>query len=132
MPKEIVGRGWAFPLGIGVQGGLVLTHERNEINQAIHIILTTSIGERVMRPTFGSHLPELMFEPITMQTLNLATQYVEEALGMWEPRIVVTGVTAVADEARNGRILIDIEYEVKRTNDKRSLVFPFYTIPERE
>ena len=132
MPKAIVGRGWSFPPGIGVQGGLALTHEHSEITQAIIIILTTSIGERVMRPTFGSNLPDLMFEPITTHTLNLAGRYVEEALGMWEPRIEVTEVTAVVDEARHGRILIDIEYNVKNTNDKRSLVFPFYTIPEHE
>jgi uncharacterized protein len=132
MPREIVGRGWAFPPTIGVQGGLALTHEQSEITQAIIIILTTSIGERVMRPTFGSLLPELMFEPVTGQTLSLAVRYVEEALGMWEPRIEVTEVTAVVDEARHGRILIDIQYNIKHTNDKRSLVFPFYTIPEHE
>lgn len=132
MPKEIVGRGWSFPPGIGVQGGLSLTHEHSELTQAILIILTTSIGERVMRPTFGSYLPDLMFEPITTHTLSLAVQYVEEALGMWEPRIEVTEVTAVVDEARHGRILIDIQYNIKSTNDSRSLVFPFYTIPEHE
>lgn len=132
MPREIVGRGWSFPPGIGAQGGLSLTHEHSELTQAILIILTTSIGERVMRPTFGSQLPDLMFEPITTHTLNLAEQYVEQALGMWEPRIEVTEVTAVVDEARNGRILIDIQYNIKNSNDSRSLVYPFYTIPEHE
>ena len=35
---------------------------------------------------------------------------------------------SLADEA--ARLLIDIIYEVKATNDRRSLVYPFYLIPE--
>ena len=28
------------------------------------------------------------------------------------------------------RLLIDIQYEIKTTHDRRSLVYPFYLIPE--
>lgn len=130
MSQEIIGRGWGFPLGIDAQGGLSLTSQRSELDQAIMIILTTAVGERVMRPTFGSRLHELVFAPVNQQTLALAAQYVEEALAMWEPRIVVTQVNAEPDRERDGRILIHLEYEVKATNDLRSLVYPFYLIPE--
>ena len=33
------------------------------------------------------------------------------------------------DGADMGLVYIDIEYQVKMTNDRRNLVFPFYTIP---
>lgn len=130
MPEEIVGRGWAFPIGIGAQGGMALASARSEIDQSIHIILSTAIGERVMRPTFGSRLHELVFAPCSEQTMALASQYAEEALAMWEPRLEITEITTVADAARNGRILINIQYEIKATSDRRSLVYPFYIIPE--
>jgi len=68
MPQEIIGRGWAFPPRIGPQGGIALTHERNEIDQAIHIILSTSPGERVMRPTFGCRLHDIVFDPNNSHT----------------------------------------------------------------
>jgi phage baseplate assembly protein W len=130
MAKEIVGQGWAFPPKIGPQGGLALTNERNEVDQAIHIILSTFPGQRVMRPTFGCRLHELIFAPNNSHTTAQARRYVEEALGMWEPRINVTRVDVRPDPQDTSRLLIEIEYEVKAIHDRRSLVYPFYLIPE--
>jgi phage baseplate assembly protein W len=130
MPEEIVGRGWAFPPQVGSQGGILLTHERNEINQAIHIILSTSPGERVMRPTFGCRLHDLVFAPNNSHTAARAKRYVEEALGMWEPRINVLQVDVGQDDDNPSRLVVEIRYEIKATHDQRSLVYPFYLIPE--
>ena len=76
MTSHIVGRGWAFPPQIGAQGGVALTHERNEIEQSIQIILATSPGERVMRPTFGCRLQDLLFAPNNSYTAAQARRYV--------------------------------------------------------
>lgn len=130
MSKEIIGSGFQFPLGVNAQGGFALTDERAEVEQAIGLVLMTSPGERVMRPTFGCRLQELLFQPNNNQTAAMAARYVEDALGMWEPRIIVQNVTAVPDHESDGRLNIHIEYELKATNDRRSLVHPFYVIPE--
>jgi phage baseplate assembly protein W len=130
--ETIVGRGWAFPLGVNSRGVIALTNEQSEIEQAIVIILSTPIGARVMRPRFGSQLHELVFAPNTMQTMAQARRYVEEALGMWEPRIKLTDVSVLPDpqDEDGARLLIQIQYEIKATHDPRSLVHPFYLIPE--
>lgn len=130
MTQDLIGRGWAFPPQIGPQG-FALTTERNELEQAIQIILATAPGERVMRPLFGCRLHELIFAPSNNQTAVQARRFVEEALGMWEPRINVrkVEVTPAVDDQDQGILRIEIEYQVKTTNDKRSLVFPFYLIP---
>ena len=130
MPTEIVGRGWAFPPRIGAQGGIALTQERSELEQAIHIILTTSPGERVMRPTFGCRLQDIVFDPNNSHTAARARRYVEEALGMWEPRINVMRVDVHPDTDEANCLIIEIHYEIKATHDQRSLVYPFYLIPE--
>ena len=130
MTNAIVGRGLTFPLGIGSQGGFGLTSTRSELDQAIEIILSTRPGERVMRPTFGSQLRDLTFEPNNSQTAARATRYVEEALAMWEPRIRVMDVAAAPSPNRHNCLMIDIRYEIKATNDRRSLVYPFYIIPD--
>lgn len=130
MASEIIGNGWAFPPQIGAQGRFALTSERNEINQAIQIILTTSPGQRVMRNQFGCRLQELVFAPNNNHTAVQAKRFVEEALGMWEPRISVLEVKVQPDQAQTNCLLIDIQYRVKSTHDRRSLVFPFYLIPE--
>ncbi len=127
---EIIGRGWAFPPKIGPQGGLLLTSDRNEIEQAIQVILTTHPGQRVMRPTFGCRLNELLFAPNNSYTAAQARRYVEESLGMWEPRIIVLNVEAYPDPDVRNRLMIEIKYEIKATHDRRSLVHPYYLIPD--
>jgi hypothetical protein len=129
MSKEIVGSGWSFPPRIDPQGGLALTHDRNELVQSIYIILTTSPGQRVMRPTFGCRLHELVFAPNNTHTAAQARRFVEEAIGMWEPRVNVLQVDVYPDLKENNRLLIEIQYEVKANHDRRSLVYPFYLIP---
>jgi uncharacterized protein len=42
----------------------------------------------------------------------------------------VTRINAHPDLKENHRLIIEIEYEVKTTHDRRSLVHPFYLIPE--
>lgn len=130
MSQDIVGRGWAFPPRVDPQGGLALTNERNELIQSILVILSTSTGQRVMRPTFGCRLHELVFAPNNSHTAAQARRFVEEALGMWEPRINVLQVDVHPDSDEENRLMIEIDYEVKATHDRRSLVHPFYLIPE--
>jgi uncharacterized protein len=126
---DILGSGWAFPPGVDARGRIALARQERDVEEAIHMILLTPKGQRVMRPEFGCRIHELIFAPSNATTIGLATYYVEEALGMWEPRIRVERVTARPDPDNTGRLLIDIRYEVKATHDSRSLVFPFYRIP---
>ena len=130
MAQDIVGSGWVFPPKIDAQGGLALTNEISELEQSIIIILTTSPGQRVMRSTFGCRLHELVFAPNNSQTAARARRFVEDALRMWEPRITVAEVIARPDPDRAEALMITIHYEVKATHDRRSLVHPFYLIPE--
>jgi phage baseplate assembly protein W len=131
MKNPIIGRGWGFPPQINQQGGIALTDEETDIQQAIRIILSTSPGERVMRPTFGSRLHELVFAPINQETVLLAQRYVEQAVKMWEPRVELTTIEVTWDrQATDGLLLITLDYVVRTTHDRRTLVYPFYLIPE--
>lgn len=133
MNQDIVGRGWSFPISLSGSRGLQLTHYGNEIEQAIQIILGTIPGERVMRPEFGSRLHELVFEPLNQQTIDRARQFVRMALERWEPRIELKDVKIDATPGnfgeKEGCLLINVEYEIKKTFDQRSLVYPFYLLP---
>ena len=126
----LVGRGWGFQVGVDATGGLRLSSGATEIEESIAIIIGTSPGERVMRPGFGCRIHELVFAPNNVETLGLARRHVEEALGMWEPRIEVENVEVTVDEndADNGRLNIELTYTVRATKDSRSLVYPFYLI----
>src|SRR5262245_42578819 len=126
---DFLGVGWAFPPHINARGGLSLARHERDIEEAIHMILLTVPGERVMRPEFGCRVHELIFESNDTSTEGLAAHYVEEALAMWEPRIRMVDVAARVDPDDASRLLIDIRYEIRATHDRRSLVFPFYRIP---
>ena len=129
--KDILGTGWSFPLRIDVRGGMALSQHENDIEESIRIILGTAKGERRMRPNFGCDIHTLVFAPNNASTWGLAAHYVEEALGWWEPRIEVIEIDPHPDPEDSSRLLIDIKYMVKATNDARNLVYPFFLIPGR-
>lgn len=132
LPQEdYIGAGFGFPLQVNVQGGIQLSTGTPNIEESIVIILRTDLGERVYRPNFGSRLSELVFEPMNVQTLMLIRLYVEQALEMWEPRIILKEVRADPDPIR-GRVDIEIVYQPKNSLDTRSLVYPFYLALEEK
>jgi phage baseplate assembly protein W len=126
---DFLGVGWAFPVSIDTRGRLALARGERDIEQAIRMILMTPLGQRIMRPEFGCRIHELAFEPNDGSTAGLAAHYVEQALSFWEPRIRVLEVRTSRSDDDPAVMLIDVRYEIKATNDRRSLVYPFYTIP---
>jgi uncharacterized protein len=127
--KDFLGTGWAFPVGVDARGRIALVRRERDVEEAMMMILLTPVGQRVMRPDFGCRVHELVFASNDASTEGLAIYYVEEALTRWEPRITLREVTADADPSNPERLLIRIEYEIKASYDRRTLVFPFYRIP---
>jgi phage baseplate assembly protein W len=109
---DIIGRGWAFPPHLDERGQMALVGGATDIEQAIRIILSTSPGQRVMRPEFGCRLQELVFAPNNNQTAGLAERCVREALGRWEPRIDIQQIIVAPDEKDRSRLLITVHYRI--------------------
>jgi phage baseplate assembly protein W len=132
MTNPLIGKGWSFPVGVDGRGGIALAADATDIDQAIITILSTGVGQRVMRPDFGCKIHDLAFAPINAQTLGLVQRYVEEAIGWWEPRVDVVDIEVTTDSSMRavGKLIINIRYRVKATQDARSLVYPFYLINE--
>ena len=132
-PTPMLGAGWHFPI---VQVGPVadgkqeppfaMAADEMSVRQSIEIILSTTKGERVMRPDFGCDLNRLLFQPNNPTTQALAKFEVAEALQTWEPRIDVLDVSVQADGTSGQRLLIDISYRVRSTDNRFNLVYPFY------
>ena len=57
------------------------------IADSISRILTTRLGERVMRPEFGSLLYLLRDRDFDSEWRIKATRYIFEAITRWEPRV---------------------------------------------
>jgi phage baseplate assembly protein W len=130
MAYEFVGSGWAFPLSVNSRGGIALAQREQELEQAMRLILSTYPGERPMRPEFGCRLRDYLFRSATLDTAAELSHEVQTALIRWEPRVQIEFVNVTIDPWDRNALLIDINYVIKGENDKRNLVFPFYSIPD--
>lgn len=81
------------------------------MNQRIKTVLLTRIGERVMRPEYGSRLRDNgVFEPIGPD-LTLESD-IRDALARWEPSITLHEI----DVSSSGSLLeVDIQYTLGST-----------------
>ena len=126
MAKEFLGRGWKFPVNVSSAWRILMSEHEEDIKEAIWVILSTSKGERVMRPDFGCGIYEFVFAVINTATMGLIEASVREALTLWEPRIELVNVNVSVGKAEEGKLLISIDYRVRSTNNEFNLVFPFY------
>lgn len=125
-PKAFLGVGWAFPPCTAPNGSTALAVFEEDVVQAIHIILGTDWGERVMRPDFGAGLNSFVFGPLNQTTLRMVQSRVQDSLIKWEPRIDVEQVKVSLDPSVTGKLVIAITYRVRVTNSINNLVYDFY------
>jgi hypothetical protein len=126
---DFIGRGILFPLRVDQSGSIALGSGADDIDASIRMAIVTAPGERVMRPQFGCRIWDLLFEPINANTLGLMSEAVRDTVSQWEPRVDLEECSVEPDPESAGRVLIDLRYTVRATNDRRNLVFPFYVIP---
>ena len=126
MAGAFVGRGWRFPILPDASGALGYVEGEANVEQSLRITLLTELGQRVMRPDFGSKAPRLVFAPGSQQYLSLLETTVREAVRDWEPRVELESVRAEIDPDDQTRVTVTVAYKVRRTNTRQNLVFPFY------
>lgn len=125
--EQFLGRGWGFPVTFEHQGRRVVVADSEvDIRQSLEILLSTSLGERVMNPTFGWKRDALMFEPISTSFGAYLAREIENAILFYEPRIELHVVNFDSAAEQEGRILIQLDYTVRATNTRTNLVYPFY------
>lgn len=111
-------------LRLGPTGAPEMVEGTLAVRQAVLLLLSTTPGERVMRPGYGCDLHRLLFSPLDDTTAGLAIHYVRQALERWEPRIALLSVDANRDEGRPGCLEVSVEYRVRSTQQRDHLVLP--------
>jgi len=98
--------------GIDRRTGKVLTSWAH-CAQSISTILTTVIGSRVMRRTFGSDVPALIDRPGNNSTFVLFVGRTAAALKKWEPgfRLTKVNVLQMSGDGRSAFELVGDFYE---------------------
>lgn len=123
---SFLGKGWAFPILPGRQGGLETVEKETLVRNSVFLILSTSPGERLMRPDFGCGVHDLVFQANTAALRGEVEVLVREALVRWEPRIDVLNVHAATSPTEPTQLLIRIDYRLRSNNSLYNLVYPFF------
>ncbi|NEO69758.1 GPW/gp25 family protein [Moorena sp. SIO3H5] len=123
---DFLGVGWSFPVVLDPNKQIEMAEYEDSVRQSIWMILSTAPGERLMRPDFGCGIHNLVFASNSAGTAGQLTVEVRQSLTQWEPRIEVLDVGVYPDETQFNRLLIEINYQVRRTNNRFNLVYPFY------
>lgn len=89
-------------------------HARELIEQ----VLFTAPGERVMRPTFGTGVHQLVFAAADDQAATAARHLVAAALEQWlSGWIDVADVDVTADPGGTGRLEVTVGYRLRATGE---------------
>lgn len=89
--------------------------EEDHIRQSIRDILTTPVGSRIMRRTYGSLLPDLIDQPANPANRLRLMNATVMAIVKWEPRVSINNVSL--DTTYGGTATIILE-ATRRTGQR--------------
>ena len=128
--NSFLGRGWAFPPTFDAESGTVeMVQNEEDIYQSLQILLSTSLGERVMQPRYGANLKDYIFEPLNNSVIGFLKDLVANAILFYEPRIKVERIHITPLESFDlieGRFTIAIDYIIEQSNTRHNFVYDFY------
>jgi len=124
--NSFLGRGWSFPPSFDQPSGEVeMLNGFEDIESSLRILLSTSLGERVMQPKYGCNTDDMIFETLDTTLVTEMKNRIEVAILFFEPRIDIIKQALTQDDL-GGVILLSLDYVVRATNTRGNLVFPFY------
>jgi uncharacterized protein len=91
------------------------------VRDMLQVILSTRPGEQLMAPAFGAGLTDFIGQPDTTTTRRRLHDRMSEAIGRWEPRLIVDRIE-IGDVANQpGRLRIEIAYRLRRTGEAQTI-----------
>lgn len=122
--KDFVGTGLRFPITVNAHGSLATSSGAERVQDAIWVIVSTSPGERVMRPTFGAGVNDYVFANNSAPARTGLASAIKRALLDWEPRIDVVAVRVEEVVGNESQVLATVEYRLRGTNELFNAVYP--------
>ncbi len=96
-----------------------------DIKQSLGILLSTTLGERVMRSDFGANLHQQVFEPMDAAFQTYVTSIISDAITNYETRINLDSVDVFVDP-QEGKIELTVNFTIISSNSRANIVYPYY------
>ena len=123
---QFIGTGWSFPPAFDkATGNTAMTTGVEDIFGSLHILFSTTLGERVMRPEYGCNLKDYVFDPVNTAMEAYIKKLVEDAIIYFEPRITLEKV-GVDFRDLEGIMWIKVDFRIDATNSRANYVYPYY------
>lgn len=114
-------RTFAFPFRKGEISFPQVATDEDAIKASVIQIITTTKGERIMRPDFGCNAFSYVFENNGSDFRINVEREVRQSLARWERRIRVDSVNISSNDITEpGQILIEIFYTITATGQSSS------------
>jgi len=127
MERPFLGRGWSFPTQLDESGRIVPVAGEAAVEQSVRLILSTAVGERIMRADFGCGLHGRIFAPGTTEATGQLIGDIRSAIAKWEHRAELVDLSIGVDPADQSKRFIELTIQIKGTNSRFNYVYPFYT-----
>ncbi|WP_156308079.1 GPW/gp25 family protein [Sphingobacterium endophyticum] len=128
--NSFLGTGWAFPPEFNIISNEVeMVSGLEDIEQSLNILLSTSLGERVMQPQFGCDLTDYVFETMNSSVIGYLKDRVGNSILFYEPRIRVEMIDITPTgsfDLIEGRFTISVQYTIPGTNSRFNYVYDYY------
>jgi len=106
-----------YPYHYSGQGRTASTDYAAHVRDLIEQVIFTSPGERVNRPTFGSGVLQLVFEPNSVELAGTTQFLVQSSLQEWLGDLIQ--VNGVEVESVDERLTVTVSYLIRRTQEER-------------
>jgi len=122
-----LGRGWSFPPKFKtISKTIEMVTDEEDIQQSLNLLLSTTPGERIMKPEYGCDLQSMVFAQLDSHTEQEIISMITDAILMFEPRITLEEVEVDSSDMLDGKLFIKIDYTIRKINIRTNIVFPFY------
>ncbi len=118
---SVYGQGWAFPPAFSPSSGVEMVKDTIDIQQSLYVLLSTQLGERIMRPAFGNNLQLLLFRNINSELVMDISAEIYDCILKNEPRVEVKSVDVTQDESQPSRVNILISYNIRASSINDSI-----------
>jgi phage baseplate assembly protein W len=109
-----------YPYQIDSRGRTAEATDGSHVQDLVEQVLFTAPGERVNRPTFGTGLMQLVFEPNSQDLASAVQLAAQSALQLWLGDVLAAEYVNV--QQTDSELVVTVTYTIRQTLERKTAV----------